>query len=215
MKYPDDYINKIICGDCLEVMKVIPDKSIDLVLTDPPYGMDYQSAWRTEWQRKEKIHGDKEFPLWIFDEFKRIAKVGFFVFCRWDNLFEIPKPKSFIVWDKQIHSMGDLEHEFGRRWEGIAFYPQEEHKFKKRPVDVISVQRVLPNNLTHPNEKPIAVMRQLIESHDVKIVLDPFCGSGGTLVACKELGVDFIGIDISQKYCEIAQRRLSQEYLFT
>ena len=129
-------------------------------------------------------------------------------------MYEIPKPKSFIVWDKQVHGMGDLEHEFGRRWEGVAFYPMGEHKFKKRPVDVISVQRVLPNKLTHPNEKPIDLIRQLIESQEAKSVLDPFCGSGSTLVACKELGIDYCGIEISQKYVDLANRRLAQEYLF-
>lgn len=214
MKWPDDFINKIICGDCLEVMKEIPDKAVDLVLTDPPYGIDYQSARRTEWQRKEKIHGDNQFPTWIYSEFKRIARVGYFTFCRWDNLKEIPEPKSFIVWDKQIHSMGDLEHEFGRQWEGCAFYPCEEHKFKKRPTDVIRLQKILPHNLTHPNEKPVGVMRQLIECHEAMIILDPFCGSGSTLVACKELGRKYIGIEINPKYCEIAERRLSQEVLF-
>jgi site-specific DNA-methyltransferase (adenine-specific) len=109
--------------------------------------------------------------------------------------------------------MGDLEHEYARQWEGIAFYPQENHKFTKRPTDIISVQRVLPNNLTHPNEKPVDVLFQIIKSHGVKTVLDPFCGSGSTLVACKQAGVDYIGIDISQKNCEIAQRRLAQEYI--
>ena len=57
-------INKVTCGDCLEVMKQIPDKSVDLVITDPPYGMEFQSNYRKE--KHKKIVGDNEFPLWIF-----------------------------------------------------------------------------------------------------------------------------------------------------
>jgi DNA modification methylase len=76
MNYPQDFLNKVIHGDSLEILKSLPDKSFDFIVTDPPYGMDYQSARRTEWQRKEKIHGDKSFPLWIFDEMKRIARGG-------------------------------------------------------------------------------------------------------------------------------------------
>jgi DNA modification methylase len=207
-----DMINQVICGDCLEVMKHIPDKSVDLVLTDPPYGIDYQSARRTEWQRKDKIYGDEEYPRWIFEQNKH--KLALFVFCRWDNLYEIPKPKSFIVWDKGIHSMGDLNHEFGRQWEGIAFYPTTEHKFKKRPIDIIRSRKVMPNNLTHPNEKSIGAIIPLIECHKTDLVLDPFLGSGTTAVACKQLGRNFIGIEKEMKYCEIAERRLAQEYLF-
>lgn len=213
MKYPEDYINKVICGDCREIIKGIPAGEVDLVITDPPYGMDYQSAWRTDWQRKEKIHGDKEFPMWIFQELD--YAVAMFVWCRWDNLYEIPKPKSFIAWDKGTHSMGDLNHEFGRQWEACAFYPGKAHNFRSRPKDVIRCAKVTPGNLTHPNEKPIGAITPLIESHPGKIILDPFCGSGTTLVAAKEMGRNFIGIEINPKYCEIAQRRLSQEYLFT
>src|SRR5690349_11589530 len=109
--------------------------------------MDYQSAWRTEWQRKAKIQGDKEFPLWLFDIFK--ASIATFVWCRWDNLIDLPRPKSFIVWDKCSHSMGDLNHEFGRQWEACAFYPGVNHAFTGRPIDVIRCHKVPPEKLAH------------------------------------------------------------------
>lgn len=198
---PDLYI---LHGDCLEIMPLLP--KVDLVVTDPPYGIDYQSARRTDRsQWKEKIHGDNEFPKWIFDICKPTNAM--FIWCRWDNLPNLPKPKSFIVWDKGVHSMGDLEHEFGRQWEACAFYPSEDHKFIKRPVDVIRCMRVNPEKLVHPNEKPVGVIRHLLESHN-GIILDPFLGSGTTLVACKELNRNGIGIEINEKYCEIAKKRL-------
>jgi len=95
MKYPDDFFNKVICGDSREILASFPDKSVDLIVTDPPYGMEFQSNYRTE--KHEKIANDSEFPLWVFDEFNRIARKAVYVFCRWDNLGEIPPSKRFSV----------------------------------------------------------------------------------------------------------------------
>jgi site-specific DNA-methyltransferase (adenine-specific) len=81
----------------------------------------------------------------------------------------------------------------------------------RRPVDVISYPRVPPNQLLHPNEKPVEVLVQLIGCHAGETVLDPFMGSGTTLVAAKNLNRKSIGIEIEPKYCEIAVKRLRQE----
>lgn len=207
--YYDDGNGMVIYhGDCREILPYLP--KVDLVLTDPPYGIDYQSARRTEWQRKPKIQGDKAFPMWIFDMCK--PDVALFVWCRWDNLREIPQPKSFIVWDKGVHSMGDLNHEFGRQWEACAFYPGPNHSFIRRPVDVVRAMRVDPEQMVHPNEKPIGAITPFIASHN-GLIIDPFMGSGTTLRAAKDLGRKCIGIKIEEKYCEIAARRLGQEVL--
>lgn len=206
----DKYINKVVQGDCLEVMKQMPDNSVDLIITDPPYGMDYQSNRRQE--KHDKILGDKEFPLWIFDEFNRIAKRGVYVFCRWDNLKDIPQPKSVIVWVKNNHTAGDLYHEHARKWEAICFYPQEDHEFIKRTSDVIYGKKT--SNDLHPTEKPVDVLAEIIKANVGDLILDPFCGSGSTLVACKQLNRKYIGIELSEKYCEISRNRLKQESLF-
>lgn len=206
--YYQDSAVTIFHGDCREILPMLP--KVDLVLTDPPYGMDYQSAWRTEWQRKPKIHGDEAFPVWVFDIRPAVAM---FLCCRWDNLqCDLPKPKSFIVWDKCRHGMGDLEHEFGRQWEAIAFYPGENHRFLRRPVDVIRVPCIPPSDLKHPNEKPPEMWSPIIASHPGTI-LDPFMGSGTTLRAAKDLGRKAIGIEIEERYCEIAAKRMAQEVL--
>jgi len=204
--YYDDGQITIYHGDCREVLPTLGP--VDLVLTDPPYGIDYQSARRIGWQRKDKIQGDHEFPMWLFDLSPRVAM---FIWCRWDSLYLLPKPKSFIVWDKGNHSMGDLEHEFGRSWEGCAFYPGREHRFiYKRPADLIRVMKVAPDALVHPNEKPVALFKPILQSHEGTI-LDPFMGSGTTLRAAKDLGRKAIGIEIEERYCEIAVKRLAQE----
>lgn len=198
---------QIYLGDCREILPSLP--KVDLVLTDPPYGISYQSNHLQKWRRKEKIHGDESFPMWIFEELK--PSVALMIWCRWDQMREMPKPKSFITWDKGNHSMGDLNHEFGRRWEGCCFYPGPEHSFTKRPADLIITNRINPADLKHPNEKPLAALTPLIDCHPGETILDPFCGSGSTLMASKDLNRKAIGIEIEEKYCEIAAKRLSQE----
>ena len=197
---------ELIHGDCLEEMKKIPDKSIDLVLTDPPYGMSFVSNHRKE--KYNSIVGDDKFPLWIFDEFKRIAKCGIYVFCRWDNLHAFPKPKSVIAWVKNNWSMGDLKHEHGRQWEAITFYNLQYHKFIKRIPDVIRANRT--GNKLHPTEKPVELIKKLIECNVCETVLDPFIGSGTTGVACVNTNRKFIGIELDENYFNIAQNRINE-----
>jgi site-specific DNA-methyltransferase (adenine-specific) len=202
--YQDDAVT-IYHADCRDILPDLP--KVDLVLTDPPYGIDYQSSRRTDNQRKDKIFGDKEFPLWLFN-IKPLRAT--FVFCRWDILPILPLPKSFIVWDKLRHSMGDLNHEYGRQWEAISFYPEIEHQFIGRPIDIIRVPCVPACDLQHPNEKPAAVVAHILTHNVGDIILDPFLGSGTTAFAAKKLGRKCIGIEIEEKYCEIAAKRCSQ-----
>lgn len=204
--YFETKLGKLYHGDCLEILPEF--KRIDLCITDPPYGIDYQSAWRTDKTKwKSKIKGDKNFPLWIFDIIKPL--IALFVWCRWDILPILPLPKSFIVWDKGCHSMGDLKHEYGRQWEGCAFYPGKQHNFIKRPIDIIRCAKISPEKLTHPNEKPIGTIVPLIKAHKGDIIFDPFFGSGTAGIACEKLGRKWIGIEISEEYCEIAAKRIN------
>lgn len=200
---------KIIQGDCLEVMKAMPDKSFDLVIVDPPYGMEFRSNYRLT--KHEAIVGDDRFPVEAMVEFQRLARRAVYVFCRWDNLSELPKPKSCLAWVKNNWSMGDLKHEHGRQWEACLFYPMEEHEFTKRIPDVIHADRT-GNNL-HPTEKPVELIKQIIAANVGETILDPFMGSGTTLLAAKQLGRSATGIEISEKYCEIARKRLEQDTL--
>jgi len=108
--------------------------------------------------------------------------------------------------------MGDLKHEHGRQWEAICFYPQEDHKFVTRIPDIIYGNRT--GNILHPTEKPVSVISQLISANVGETILDPFMGSGTTLVAAKLLGRKAVGIEIEEKYCKIAKERLAQGVLF-
>ena len=197
---------KLYCGDCLDILPELD--APELIITDPPYGMDYQSSRRIDKsKRKDKIQGDDKYPLWIFDLKPSIAM---FVFCRWDTLKEIPNPKSFIVWDKMTHSMGDLNHEYGRQWEGIAFYPGKDHAFTKRPADIIRCPKVPAEKLLHPNEKPSGVFYPILKTHS-GVVLDSFFGSGQVGLACERINRKWIGIEISEAYAEIAAKRIQHE----
>jgi len=196
-------------GDCREILPNI--QKVDLVLTDPPYGMNYQSNHRVK--KHTKIVNDARFP--IEDVFKLIdhATRAAYIFCRWDNIADVmngmPKPKSILVWVKNNWSMGDLAHEHGRQWEAICFWPREGHQFIKRIPDVINADRTANND--HPTEKPAGLLQLILEANVGEKVLDPFMGSGTTLRAAKDLGRKAIGIEIEEKYCEIAAKRLQQE----
>jgi len=205
----EDCIGKIICGDCLEVMKDWPDNCVDLVLTDPPYGMSYHSGHYQGGNPHSPIHGDSRYATEGVAECIRIAKKAVYAFCRWDNIQDLPKqPKSFVVWKKNNWTAGDLEHAHGRMWEGIAFWPLSDHKFIHRPPDVVECRRIPAPDLKHPTEKPLDLLLYILSANKGDLILDPFCGSGTTCVAAKMLGRRYIGIDISEKYCEIARKRL-------
>ena len=91
MKYQlDDLINKVTCADCLEIMRDLPDGCVNMILTDPPYGIDYQSARRIDWQRFSKIDGDETINGNFISESYRILKdnSAFYCFTRWDVLGE-------------------------------------------------------------------------------------------------------------------------------
>ena len=116
MKYPDDFIGKIIQGDCLDVMKQIPDKSIDLVLTDPPYGIEYEGGFPNSDNfgaiKNDKV-GDIDFKL-LIAEFQRIGK-QVIIFGANNFYRDLPHKGSWICWDKRCNSEADKL--FGSKFE--------------------------------------------------------------------------------------------------
>lgn len=194
-----------ILADCRNVLPTLGN--VDAVVTDPPYGMSFRSNYRNE--KYSAITNDDN------NEALALActvpiRHSRYVFCRWDNLTTAPKPRSAITWVKNNWSMGDLEHEHARQSELILFYAGSDHCWTKyRPTDVIEASRT--NNEYHPTEKPVQLMMAIVE-WTRGTVLDPFMGSGTTGVACARLGRKFIGIEIEQKYFDIACRRIEQAY---
>jgi len=194
---------RLILGNCLEVMPLLD--TFDSVVTDPPYGMSFQSNYRIE--SHAVIQNDSDAKMLRFAA-AILAHHSKYIWMRWDNLPDVPMPRSLITWVKNNHSMGDLEHEHGRKTEVCAFYKGNSHCFPNgRPTDVLIGTRT--GNLFHPTEKPVDLMRNVIE-WTVGSVIDPFMGSGTTLVACQKLGRQGTGIELDPDYFDIACKRVDE-----
>lgn len=192
-------------GDCRDILPTLG--KVDAVVTDPPYGMEFRSNYRLV--KHDAIANDaEEWPLEIATTFP--VSHSRYVFCRWDDLTRVVKPKSLVTWVKNNWSMGDLEHEHARQTEVALFYPGPSHFWPSgRPTDVIEAPRT--GNNFHPTEKPAQLMWAIVRwTHGT--VLDPFMGSGTTGVACAKLSRPFIGIEVNQTYFETALRRIEQAY---
>jgi len=210
----------LLLGDCLMTLKTLPDNSVDSIVTDPPYGMDYQSSWMTKEKRHKKIANDKKPFIWFLYDSFRILKDGgaLVIFSDWKNQetwksaiqtagFEV---KSQVIWNREAHGMGDLKSSFGPQHDVIWFATKGKFSFPgKRPKSVISSLRIM-GSLSHPNEKPVSLMKELVSAVTPPngTTLDPFMGSGSTGVAAKELGFNFIGCEMSEDYFNIAKQRI-------
>jgi site-specific DNA-methyltransferase (adenine-specific) len=195
-------------GDCMDILPTLG--KVDAVITDPPYGMAFQSNHRI--QKHLKIANDESADLactviqWAIDN----ASHSVYAFGRWDNVKDYPKPKSLVTWVKNNWSMGDLNHEHARQTEVSFFYAGPEHTFPAgRPTDVITYPRTA--NDFHPTEKPVGLMAAFIR-WTTGVVLDPFMGSGSTGVAALQLGRPFVGIEKEPQHFETACKRIEQAY---
>jgi len=225
-------VNTVIQGDSLEVMQGIPDGSIDLVVTDPPYFGDYKTR-----HRKDKSHNfckpiendkgcDKQILIDFIPQAFRVMKdnSAMYMFCNSIHIdfFKIEVEKYFtikniIVWIKNNLTAGDLKGAFGRQYEFIILANKGRKEINgKRWSDCWEFNRVSGGKQLHQNEKPIDLINRCILSHSSPsdVVLDGFMGSGTTCVAAKQLGRHYIGIELEEKYCEIARTRLAQRELF-
>lgn len=220
-------VNRIYNMDCLEGMKLIPDKSIDLIVTDPPYLIKYKTNYR---QNKEhdfciEILNDDNEQL-IKDYIKdcyRILKdnTAGYIFCSSktidffkqeceSNGFKI---KNIIVWVKNNWTAGDLKGQFGQQYEFILLLNKGRKQFNgKRITDVWEFDRVVGKAQLHQNQKPAALIEQCILKHSKEndIVFDGFLGSGTTAIACINTNRNYIGFELDKQYYDIAQERINK-----
>jgi len=199
-------INQIIQGDCLEVMKDIPDKSIDLVLTDPPYGVNYEYKSYEDTQENLKKLVDAFMP-----EVLRIGKVVL-ITCGNGNQHLYPKPDWTLAW---VITAGAGQNKWGFTcWQPILAYgknPYRENRMGARPDIIMSNERSEKNG--HACPKPIGVWTEILKKGSVNetdIILDPFAGSGTTGVACKNLNRNYILIEKEPEYIDIINKRLKE-----
>lgn len=181
------------------------------MLTDPPFGIAYESGKSGLLPRS--IAGDKSTELrdHILEQWGDAPAL---VFGTW----RIPRPaatRMVLVWDTRgALGMGDLSLPWKPSHQEI--YVLGSGFAGPRTSDVLSyppVQSMARNGRTHPHEKPVDLLQALIRKCPSGDIVDPFAGTGSTLVAAKNLGRDAIGIEIEEQYCEIAAERLRQEVL--
>ena len=203
--------NQIICGDCLEVMKDWPDNCVDLVLTDPPYGINYGGQLKgkgdgkggmdeNRWRSWDCPEWDKERPL--YEDLLQILRIGKNQIIWGGNYFAdyLPVSQGWLVWNK------------GQRDFSLADGELAWTSFDKamRIFDYSRGAMLADEHRQHPTQKPLALSRWCLEQHSSPndLILDCYCGVGSFCVAAKMLGRRYIGIDISEEYCEIARQRL-------
>lgn len=221
-------LNKIYNGDCIVGMQSLPDKCINLVVTDPPYLMSYRTNSRKNKHHKScrGIEGDNDFGLIkaYVKECYRVLKdnSAMYMFCNSNQIeFFVGtakeagfKLKNIIVWVKDEHTAGDLYAAFGKKYEFILLLNKGRRIFNgKRLTDVWSFSRVPWQHQIHQNQKPLALLEQCIKYHSDEddVVLDGFMGSGSTAIAARNLGRNFIGWEIDKEYYDVAIERLRTE----
>ncbi len=214
---------RLIHGDCLEVLPTLAGEGIDAVIADPPFGARRPSAWRLADDQFDEVMGnDAVYTEWL-GAAVRVLKDGgaAYVFTCWDRLEEWRQAmteaglrvRSCIVWDKGIHGLADLETCWAPQHELILFGAKGRHELRgSRPRDIIQANRVPANRLRHPYEKPVSLLKRLIEASTQPgdLILDPFAGSGTTAVACMKTGRRCIAIEKDERYIPIIRRRIAE-----
>lgn len=212
----------LIQGDCIEGMKELQSESIDLIVTDPPYLMNYQSNHRSKENRFDRIQNDVNAHGMITEYIEQCHRLlkpdsGIYMFCSWHHIdfFKQEFEKKFqlknvIVWNKNNHGSGDLTGAYAPKHELILFGAKGRHILKERVPDVISCARVDVNSMVHPTEKPVDLLKIFIRnsSKEGDTVLDGFAGSGSTLLAASQLGRQYIGFELDERYVAVANKRL-------
>jgi len=231
-------IEELIHADCLEYMATMENECVDLIVTDPPYLMDYKTGRRTVKHNKydadkvKKVHkfettiagdNDPELISKYIKECYRIMKpnTAMYMFCNsnkvaffMDELEKFFTTRNIIVWVKNNHTAGDLQYAFGKKHEFIILVNKGDAAFQgKRLNDVWVFDKVVGKNQLHQNQKPIDLLRQCIEKHSLPgdVVFDGFAGSASTAVAAQSMGRQFICIEKDEEYYNVAKERLAQE----
>ncbi len=226
--------NNIYCGDCYELIKKLPDNSVDLVLTDPPYRIHAESGGGLhnshDWLRNVHSAGIDEFaPTKLLDNIERITKnFHAYIFCSKDLLREYIEwfEEKALNWEIIILSkanpiptknnkyLPDKEYCFFVRKPNSCYFNNNHRYDAYYTVKRIPVK---PSEWGHPTEKDVSTIQDFIvmSTKPGDIILDPFIGSGTTAIACIRTKRQYIGIDIEQKYVDITNQRIKYELMQT
>jgi site-specific DNA-methyltransferase (adenine-specific) len=204
-------------GDCRAIIPVLDP--MHLVLTDPPYGITYESNMALGRGSVPITNDGARISLRLYREVMPLLRTDHILwFTRWDAWPDVwaiigmwYPLRGLLVWDKDDHGMGDLTH-WAPSYELIASAGSG-HCVGSRDRSLLRFPKVPNAHRLHPAEKPIRLLSYLISKLGAHTVLDPFMGSGSTLQSAKNLDCQAAGIEIEERYCEIAVNRLRQGVL--
>lgn len=205
--YQDDSVT-IYHGDCRELVETLPHRAA--LVTDPPYGIraDSVQAQRANTQRGKALARSRDYGVSSWDSQPADIRpwLRFKQHVIWGgNHFGLPPASGWLVWDKETGTNGYADCELA--WTDL---PMAIRRFRFQWMGML---QQISEERYHPTQKPAPVMRWSIGFTDQLLIIDPFMGSGTTLRAAKDLGRKAIGIEIEERYCEIAAKRMAQEVL--
>jgi len=196
----------IYCGDCRDILPHLP--KVDLVLTDPPYGIGYAGcpASTRDWGLITNDESPMDFSF-LWGCAPNLVVFGANCFPQ-----QLPHRGRWLCWDKRVDPRCDsmigspIELAWTNRTSGYDWIARIQHG---------GVVNADGERRRHPTQKPVNLMTWIIQKYNgCHMILDPFMGSGTTLVAAKQLGRRAIGIELEERYCKIAVERLAQGNLF-
>lgn len=220
----DQHGSALHLGDCLEVLSSLPDNSIDCILTDPPYGINYLS--RSHSLALTRIANDGQEAYELLDKALSLAYQKLkpdrhvYIFTTWqayEPMAAITRKyfnlKNVLIWAKNNRTRGDLKGNYGYQHEMIFYaHKGRRHLFGKRDGNILSFAKVATQAMQHPTEKPLRLLEYLISksTQEGETVLDMFMGSGSTCVAAKQTNRKYIGIEMEPVWFQVAQERVKQ-----
>jgi site-specific DNA-methyltransferase (adenine-specific) len=225
----EKYKQNFILGNSIDELKKINNNSVDCVITDPPYGINYISNYREiDNEISKKIQNDNiQSALLLWDETCKILinktkkDAHLYIFTSWKvwHLFrEITekyyKIKNCLIWEKNNWSMGDLQGNYAEKYEMIIFATNgNKELLGSRDQNILKFDRVSNHKLLHSCEKPIELIKYLLQKSTLEneMVIDPFAGSGSTLLSCKKMNRNFWGCELDEQNYNKGLERLQNE----
>jgi len=227
-------LDDIYCGDSLNLMKDIPHATIDLIVTDPPFAIDFK-AKRNNYNRTQErvLEGYNEIPKekyyefsvkWMKEAYRILKKTGsMYVFSGWTNLKDILNALddtgfitiNHLIWKYQFGVFTKRKYVTSHYHILFLVKDEKEYKFNKiehYPEDVWIINREYwTGKIKTPTKLPVELVKKILlfSSDEGDIVFDPFIGSGTVAVVAKMLGRHYLGFEIVPEYCEFAKQRLS------
>lgn len=220
-----DLSSRFLLGDCATLLAQMPDASVDLIITDPPYGVDYDSiggsAHRTISEYEDSPEAVLAMLRTVATEMRRVLKPSghayfFFGIKLWYQTFLLYERAGFeadpipLVWIKNRWGTVNWDVRYAPQWEPIIFATNGQRKLAKARANVFIADSPAGKGRIHSAQKPVSLLCELIEQSSApgETVLDPFAGSGSTLVAAHKLGRNYIGMERSEGVYNATKLRL-------